>query len=66
MKIVVDGLPEQIQDSATLLELLESKEEPTEHVIVELNGSFIHPTQYAQTQLQPGDRVEVVYPAFGG
>ncbi len=66
MKVVVDGLPENVPDKATLKELLEIREEPTEHVIVEVNGSFVHPNRYSRTKLKPGDKIEVVYPAFGG
>ena len=66
MRLIVDGLPENVADGATVLDVLRQRNEPTTHVIVEVNGSFVHPTDYAKRRLQEGDRVEVVYPAFGG
>ena len=66
MRIVVDGLPEDVSDRATVLDVLKKRDEPTTHIIVEINGSFVHPQIYGEKQVHPGDRMEVVYPAFGG
>ncbi len=66
MRIVVDGLPEEVKDGTTVLEVLQKRSEPTTHIIVEVNGSFVHPKIYGKTRLKQDDRVEVVYPAFGG
>ena len=66
MKIVVDGLPEEISDGAVVLDVLKHRGEPTTHVIVEINGSFVHPQSYGKKKVRPGDRLEIVYPAFGG
>ncbi len=66
MRIVVDGLPEDVPDGATVLEVLQQRGEPTTHVVVEINGSFVHPQAYHEKVLHPEDRMEVVYPAFGG
>lgn len=66
MRIVVDGLPEDVPDGATVLGVLKQRGEPTTHIIVEINGSFVHPQTYAERKVHPGDRMEVVYPAFGG
>ena len=66
MRIIVDGLPEDVPDRATVLEVLQQCGEPTTHIIVEINGSFVHPQIYGAKKVHPGDRMEVVYPAFGG
>lgn len=66
MRVVIDGLQEDVPDTATLAEVLKSRGEPTEHVIIELNGSFVRRQNYHKVTLKQGDRVEVVYPAFGG
>ena len=66
VRIVVDGLPEEVPDDAAVSDVLRRRNEPTSHIIVEVNGSFVHPDYYAKTTLHEGDRVEVVYPAFGG
>ena len=66
MQIVVDGLPEEVPAKTTIRDLLMERDEPTDHIIVERNGSFVHPRDYAAIKLQPSDRIEVVFPAFGG
>ena len=66
MKIVVDGLPEDVPDGANVLDVLTQRGEPTTHIMVEINGSFVHPRAYAGKKIRPGDRMEIVYPAFGG
>ena len=66
MLIVLDGMEEEVPTDSTVLDLLSERGEPTTHVIVELNGSFVHPDNYRTTKLQSGDRLEVLYPAFGG
>ena len=66
MRVVIDGLQEDVPDTATISEVLRLRGEPTEHVIIELNGSFVRRENYHKITLKPGDRVEVVYPAFGG
>lgn len=66
MKIVVDGLPTDVPDGASVLDVLKQRGEPTTHIIVEINGSFVHPQSYSAKKIHLGDRIEVVYPAFGG
>ena len=66
MRIVVDGLPAEVPDRASVSEVLKLRGEPTTHIIVEINGSFVHPDEYGTTRLNRDDRMEVVYPAFGG
>lgn len=67
LKIVIDGLKEEVPDNATVQDIMQTRGEPTTHVVVvELNGVFVHPDRYKDTRLDPGDRLEVVYPAFGG
>jgi thiamine biosynthesis protein ThiS len=66
LRIVVDGLTEEVARDATVLDVLRQRSEPTTHIIVEINGTFVHPNSYADRTLREGDRMEVVYPAFGG
>ena len=66
MRIVVDGLPEEVSDGATVSDVLKQRGEPTSHIIVEINGSFVHPRNYGDRIVRAGDTIEVVYPAFGG
>jgi thiamine biosynthesis protein ThiS len=66
VQVFIDGLAEEVRNGATVLEILQNRGEPTSHVLVEINGSFVHPNDYAARTLRVGDRLEVVYPAFGG
>jgi len=66
VRIVVDGLPEEVPERSSVSDVLKLRGEPTTHIIVEINGSFVHPDGYDTTRLHRGDRMEVVYPAFGG
>lgn len=66
MKVVVDGQAETVRSGATVLDVLRRRGEPTTHVLVEINGSFVHPREYGEVLLSPGDRMEVILPAFGG
>jgi thiamine biosynthesis protein ThiS len=66
VRIVVDGLPEDVPDGANVLDVLKQRGEPTTHIIVEINGAFVHPQVYGEKRVHSGDRMEVVYPAFGG
>jgi thiamine biosynthesis protein ThiS len=66
VRVFVDGLPEEVREGASVAEVLEQRGDPTHHVMVEINGSFVHPKSYDVAHLRAGDRMEVVYPAFGG
>lgn len=66
MKIIVFGLPKEVPDDATVSEVLRVLDEPVKHVLVEINGRYVRQQEYDETRLQEGDRLEVIYPAFGG
>lgn len=68
MRVSVDGEPRQLPDGTNLLELLEQLGEPLDgkHCLVEVNGRFVPPGNYRNHRLVEGDRVEIIYPAFGG
>lgn len=66
MNIFVDGLEQEVPDRATVADVLEKLGEATSQALVELNGAFVDKSSYAETVLKPGDRLEVIYPAFGG
>ena len=66
MKIVVDGLPKEVPDGATLVVVLHLLGEAAEHALIEVNGAYVHPGEFEILILKPGDRLEVIYPAFGG
>ena len=66
MKIVVDGEPAEVAAGLTVAGLLQAREEPARHVLVEVNGEYVAPGQLEHRILVEGDRVEVILPAFGG
>jgi sulfur carrier protein len=66
MEISVDGLAREVPDDATLAQVLALLGEPDTHFIAEINGTYIPKVKYESTKLSPGDRLEVIYPAFGG
>jgi thiamine biosynthesis protein ThiS len=64
--LFVDGLEQEAPDGTTVADLLERVGEAVEHALVELNGAYLHKTDYPATKLKAGDRLEIIYPAFGG
>lgn len=66
MTVFVDGFPREIVEGTALADLLQALGEAVGHALVEVNGSFVHPREYGERLLRPGDRVEVIYPAYGG
>ena len=66
MTILVDGLEQEVADQATVAGVLEQLGEDTAQALVELNSVFVHKTNYSNTVLKSGDRLEIIYPAFGG
>ncbi|MBW1810387.1 MAG: sulfur carrier protein ThiS [Deltaproteobacteria bacterium] len=66
MEITVDDLTREVPDGASLSQVLVLLGEPDTHFIVEINGSYIPKAKYESIKLSSGDRLEVIYPAFGG
>jgi thiamine biosynthesis protein ThiS len=66
MEVIIDGFPEEVSLGLSLAELIQSRDEETVHLIVEINRRFIHRRDYSTTILKEGDRVEIIHPAFGG
>jgi thiamine biosynthesis protein ThiS len=66
IRITVNGLPEEVSPSATLAYLIGLFREMDRDLIVEHNGRFVFPQDYASTRVAPNDRVEFIHPNFGG
>jgi thiamine biosynthesis protein ThiS len=66
IRIVVNGMPEEVPSSAALADLIGIFGEMDPDLIVEHNGRFIFPQDYASTRVAPHDRVEFIHPNFGG
>ena len=66
IRITVNGLSEDVPPSATLADLIDIFREMDRDLIVEYNGRFVFPQDYAAIQVAPRDRVEFIHPNFGG
>ncbi|MHC4778787.1 MAG: sulfur carrier protein ThiS [Planctomycetota bacterium] len=66
MKIFVDDLSREVPEAATVYDVLTIFGEAVKHAVVEVNGLYVHPKEYGEKVLKTGDRMEVIYPAFGG
>jgi thiamine biosynthesis protein ThiS len=65
MKIVING-QEQTSESMTLAQLIEMLGMKQDRVAVELNRNIVPRTQWAETNLAEGDRLEIVHFVGGG
>ncbi len=65
-KIMVNGLEEVVDGQTTVALLVELHGDGDAHLIVEKNGRFVYPREYADTEVEPGDEFELVHPDFGG
>jgi len=66
IRITVNGLPEEVPSSSTIVDLIVRFQEVDRDLIVEHNGRFVFPQDYASTRVAPNDRVEFIHPNFGG
>ncbi len=66
MKIIVYGIEKEFPDNATVADVLRALDEPEKFLLVEVNGVYIRHEDFATRRLEDGDRLEVIYPAFGG
>ena len=65
MKIIVYGMEKEFPDGATVGDVLAKLDEPEKFILVEVNGAYIRHEDFATKTLAEGDRLEVIYPAFG-
>ena len=67
MKLVINGKDTQSKDNLSVTELLAEQEIKVPDMIsVEINGSILQRTEFDNTSLKEGDKVEVLYFMGGG
>ncbi len=67
MKLVINGKDAQSKDNLSVTELLaEQKVKMPDTVSVEINGSILRRTEFDNTSLKEGDKVEFLYFMGGG
>lgn len=66
MKLQINGEEREVTEGLTLAALLEQLAIKADRVAVELNREIVRREAWAQTRLQPGDRLEIVQFVGGG
>ena len=66
MQIMVNGFAEKIVPGTNLADLIVQLHEQESGLIVEVNGRFVYPKDYETYEVQAGDKIEMIHPAFGG
>ena len=66
MKITINGTLQELPLPNNLSAIVSSYCKQTKHVISELNGAIVPSDQWAKTQLQDGDTLELVTFVGGG
>jgi thiamine biosynthesis protein ThiS len=66
MNITLNGHPETIPDDLTVEGFLSTRDLQPIRVAVEINEELVPRKTFAETKIQPGDRIEVVTFVGGG
>jgi thiamine biosynthesis protein ThiS len=66
INIVVNGLGEIVPKNSNINDLIALFDEEDVHLIVELNGRFIHSKDYPRHRVAEGDCLEFIHPNIGG
>ncbi|HEX8163845.1 MAG TPA: sulfur carrier protein ThiS [Pyrinomonadaceae bacterium] len=66
MKVIVNGEGREVEEGASVADLVRLLGRPPERVAVELNREVVRRALWAGTKLRDGDRVEVVHFVGGG
>jgi thiamine biosynthesis protein ThiS len=66
LKVLVNGKEQELAGGETVAILLERIGAGPGHALVERNGEPVERARYAETELEPGDRLVVARPVAGG
>ncbi len=66
MRIRINGEDRDLPDAASVAELVAAFQLTPERVAIEVNERLVRRAVYAETRLQPGDRIEIVTLVGGG
>ncbi|HID00224.1 MAG TPA: sulfur carrier protein ThiS [Piscirickettsiaceae bacterium] len=66
MQIFVNGEPKTVAEGTTAQQLVEQLELTGKRIAMERNQSIVPRSQYAQTELREGDRIEIIHAVGGG
>jgi len=66
MQLHINGSPRDVPDGLSLAALIDYLGMKSDRVAVELNRDIVPRSRWAETQLQEGDRLEIVHFVGGG
>jgi thiamine biosynthesis protein ThiS len=66
MQLVINGQEKELQASTTISQMLEELDITGPHIAVALNFQVVPRSNYDQTRLNEGDKVEIVHAVGGG
>lgn len=66
IRIIVNGVPEDVPEGSTVLSLIKYFNELDKSVIVEHNNRFVYPKRYGDTVISENDKLEFINPNVGG
>lgn len=66
MEILINGRPTDVPDRVDLAALIERLELANRRLAVEVNGELVPRSRFAEHQLAPSDRVEIIHAVGGG
>jgi thiamine biosynthesis protein ThiS len=66
VQVQVNGESREVDDHSTLTTLIADLALPAQRIAVELNRTVVHRSEWPTTELNEGDRIEVVHFVGGG
>lgn len=66
MDIIINGQMKEVAAGSTVAQLLETLNIPTAGTALARNETVVRKALYAETMLQPGDRIEIIRAVAGG
>jgi len=66
MKVIVNGVPDEVDDELTVAQLVAARADDRRRVAVARNGEVVPRSAWDATRLRDGDAVEVLAPVAGG
>jgi thiamine biosynthesis protein ThiS len=66
LSIQLNGVPRNVPAESTLYDLLAVFDLPSQRIAIELNGEVVSRSDWPQTLVNEGDRIEVVHFVGGG
>ncbi len=66
ISIRLNGEPRDVSDGMDLAKMLESLSLPSQRVAVEVNGAVVRRVDWPSTNINDGDKIEVIHFVGGG